>query len=767
MNKNKKGRRMLLLSAIAALSMLLGACGAESPTGGTVQTQAGIVTTVGTPTVGAQTCLSCHTKQAADWQESRHGNLNNSPSLASVGACNSPYCHNRNGDGTKVTPNRAVIGCESCHGPGSMHVGAGGVGPIANVAALATTLGSTLTTTLDVSAQFQTCTTCHVLLDPTNPVSITTNTQHSDDSAEVIYDTHFAVPGTWSSIDGSPSFTVIWGYSLQYNSETVCTACHNPHKDPYENRQWADSRHADTDASKAWGHYNWTCTGATATGCGKAGPTINDRRQCQRCHTTTGYQAYTNALAAGDAGTATNILWGVTSAVTETPGFKPEMLLCAGCHKDNRGTLRQAGAYSADYSFGTITTGNVIARESVATFNYPDITSSNVCVSCHSGRKSGDTIDNLGRAGASGTGFVGSTVTTFANVKFSSFDPHYLTAAGTVYKGTGYTFARPYSTTAYGLGRNYGNPASYKHDQIGSSAVPNTGTGGSCVGCHMYRAGAAPSHLFRLVGKDSTGAITSVLSEVCYNCHAGSSSSLALVIDNERKEFEAALDALTVALDRANARRGTAFGASYMGNYPYMMKQRIVTWVTATAITSYPSSSVDVTNGSAVVTGVGTLWSTGTPSVLNGGTSPDQFRTIYSAEAYSIASVDSDTQITLTRPYNGPTATLVPYVIFQSGSQSGATNWMMGETAQDRGRNYFGAAFNLNLLLHEPGAYAHNSRYAKRLIYDALDWMDDRSLNYSVGATLEALPAGTVYKDEAMRYLLPAGVVTGVDIERP
>ena len=36
-----------------------------------------------------------------------------------------------------------------------------------------------------------------------------------------------------------------------------------------------------------------------------------------------------------------------------------------------------------------------------------------------------------------------------------------------------------------------------------------------------------------------------------------------------------------------------------------------------------------------------------------------------------------------------------------------------------------GAAFNLALLDHEPGAYAHNSLYTKRLLFDSIDYLED------------------------------------------
>jgi hypothetical protein len=52
------------------------------------------------------------------------------------------------------------------------------------------------------------------------------------------------------------------------------------------------------------------------------------------------------------------------------------------------------------------------------------------------------------------------------------------------------------------------------------------------------------------------------------------------------------------------------------------------------------------------------------------------------------------------------------------------------------GKDNMGAAFNLNLLIHEPGAYVHNLQYTKKLIYDSIDFLDDGVLNSSVEATL-------------------------------
>jgi hypothetical protein len=88
-------------------------------------------------------------------------------------------------------------------------------------------------------------------------------------------------------------------------------------------------------------------------------------------------------------------------------------------------------------------------------------------------------------------------------------------------------------------------------------------------------------------------------------------------------------------------------------------------------------------------------------------------------------------------------------------------NWLspgdIDTTGNVTGKNNMGAAFNYNLLIHEPGGVAHNRRYTRRLIYDSIDWLDDGNLNYSVSATLNALNPEPVYKASAYAYLINAG----------
>jgi hypothetical protein len=63
-------------------------------------------------------------------------------------------------------------------------------------------------------------------------------------------------------------------------------------------------------------------------------------------------------------------------------------------------------------------------------------------------------------------------------------------------------------------------------------------------------------------------------------------------------------------------------------------------------------------------------------------------------------------------------------------------DWTNGTSVDSVGKDYMGAAFNYNLLLHEPGAFVHNYQYTRKLIYDSIDFLDNAALDKSVEATL-------------------------------
>ncbi|HEY6872521.1 MAG TPA: cytochrome C [Geobacteraceae bacterium] len=64
---------------------------------------------------------------------------------------------------------------------------------------------------------------------------------------------------------------------------------------------------------------------------------------------------------------------------------------------------------------------------------------------------------------------------------------------------------------------------------------------------------------------------------------------------------------------------------------------------------------------------------------------------------------------------------------------TGTSNWQR-LYGKGTGPNTMGASFNYGLLKWEWGAYAHNDIYAKRLIYDSIDWLYDGNLDTTTNA---------------------------------
>ncbi|HUJ79411.1 MAG TPA: hypothetical protein VLY45_03735, partial [Nitrospiria bacterium] len=561
---------------------------------------------------------------------------------------------------------------------------------------------ASVTSTGNQSATFNTCTTCHqlnktdgtVLTDAYHDPSV--NSHSSLD--EVITDTHAAVPGDTRLNSGSAAVALIF---VNKGDDRSCTGCHNPHAaDTTINKQWVRSAHGDTTADP-WTHYDWKGV---------------SRQPCQQCHTSTGFKNFADALRAGTVYDPTqNNFYGLLAGTTGNTG-QLETIYCWGCHTDNKGGLRNPGPITAPYK-----------DMSNNTITFPDVSGSNVCMACHTGQQSGGTVYN--------------TAGDFSNLSF--INSHYLTGGATIFRASGYAYL--FNSDGSGTGRDYANVSFYAHDQIGSSNAPGTGTNGPCAGCHMQ---TAEPHLFLPVTKDeTTGAVTAITSTACVTCHVpgGQFEMTVAELEQEKTRFASSLKALQDQLEI----RSYYFSSVY----PYFYQLR------------YNTGTVSVTNGSAVVTGSGTTW-TGA-GIATGGASPDQFKVSLDGTYYSVLSVDSDTQLTLTAPYNGSTATGGAYAIIKNGAANAMKNWLTQSgpapfatpdtdtTGATSGKNNMGAAFNYNLLLHDPGAFAHNRFYIKRLIYDSIDWLDDNNLNDSVQATLSGLdPATHPYQADAIAYLL-------------
>lgn len=497
--------------------------------------------------------------------------------------------------------------------------------------------------------QFDLCTSCHVYQLNNNGTLVGSGTVASGTAAfyhdtswyRIIATTHYDNPATGYGL----ATNKIEGYNLRKNSANPCFDCHGheltthtrqnqtPPKPATNHTDWAKSRHGGKllsakyavtqnpdgtwiststgqvdlvmaagredliGAGWSWTHYNWDQT--TGTG---------NRSTCQRCHTSTGSSNFFTNPTTYDP--VNNDFSHLASWTAATGSPQNEMLYCWACHTSvETGALRNPGTPTFTYTNG-------------ATQTFPDVTSSNICVACHSGRETGDSIKL--DADADGTR--------------SFINSHYLSAGGTVFTSTGYEYA----------GRNYNNVTFYAHDQIarGTDARMATwettnGTPGPCVGCHM----SSPNkHSFANITKDDlTGAITAITSTVCSNCHTDAYAMTTTVLNDEEHEYHASLDTLAGAMTL----KGIYYNA---GSYPYFFTD-------ATYVTAF------------------TTW----------------------AAPYGFAFY----------------------------------------------KDTMGAAFNLNLLGHDPGGYAHNRYYSKGLIWDSIDFIDNGALDNSVPATITALETAT------------------------
>lgn len=69
----------------------------------------------------------------------------------------------------------------------------------------------------------------------------------------------------------------------------------------------------------------------------------------------------------------------------------------------------------------------------------------------------------------------------------------------------------------------------------------------------------------------------------------------------------------------------------------------------------------------------------------------------------------------------------------------GFKDWTKGGSLTTaEAKRLLGACFNINILSREPAAYVHARTYTRRLLYDTIDWLDDRTINRSVGVTAAA-----------------------------
>jgi hypothetical protein len=394
--------------------------------------------------------------------------------------------------------------------------------------------------------------------------------------------------------------------------------------------QFAESGHGDVTGA-AWrtsASHDWPNTG------------------CNVCHSTSGFIA----VAGGTP----------DPTVVQDAG---QVLACDACHTSvATGEVRPRTQVVAGYKSQTLS-GTTWTLD-FATF--PDVAAqNNICISCHSGRESGESIKALADLGMN-------------NVSFKN--PHYLGAAGMMYAKLGYNFAGqddliPGTTTTYGkslTANEDGGSLTSTHRKLGTAAINGDrhsplfvagflDSDGPCVTCHM---GDVEDHTWEINAN--------AFNNVCVVCH-DEEAGTPLTADNFEELFiEEQAIPFEDAIALAEAKLFANFNIKYTENYPYFYDYSLAT----------PAAVKDWTRGG----------------------------TLTAAQA----------------------------------------------------KNLMGAALNIKLMHADPAAYVHSRTYARRLLYDTIDWLDDKTLNLSTGATALAWDSEKYVKDataggtttESAKYLM-------------
>lgn len=520
--------------------------------------------------------------------------------------------------------------CQDCHGSGYMHpnscnkchsVGIVAENPILNP---------------DAEGM---CARCHGRINPRpgvfdgfNLLTYSSVSRKYDLNPTTAF-THF------SSSNGS---TRIANY-VAYNYKNNCRKCHNPHDTSSgreQRKQWAESGHGTTGGANAGSDFKTRGTALPNN--------INYGNACVRCHTSTGPIRFINSGFSD-----------VTPLPFPAADKSREVTACDVCHDDGSGyaygyKLRTVSQVTPFYNFSSklVVLAPPVPQLSHVTISktFPDISSSNICLLCHTGREIGENIIKAND---------GDHNVNFANTGFIS--SHYLTAGASLFQISGYEYP----------GVDYATQATYPnlHRSIGVANNNGTGTSGPCVTCHLKPA----RHTFLPVTLINNAVlwqrqVASIESQECGKCHGNNPSgapglpalSVSTINDN-KNGFFAALEVLKALLG---------------------------------------------TNGMYYASG--------------------QIKTAASGG-------------------------------------SNVTNWV--KFGAGSGPNTMGAAFNYVLLSFDYGAYAHNPTYAKRLLYDSIDYVHDGVVNND---TCTHLVGNTLAYDYMCKKVIPTGSATlGTPDERP
>ena len=521
-----------------------------------------------------------------------------------------------------------VIGCQDCHGGGAQHNGVGPI-PFPNPDSAGKCFG------------------CHkpAFLGLFNANKVPTAIQKA----------HFY------NITGAGVHDAMY---VTRNFENGCTACHEPHnpllgKGAAERKAWSGSGHGNVSNAPF------------------AIEDFKTSTACIRCHTSTGYVNFLSGLTGGTTGAWSDPFPAKTWA---TPGDNGrEVITCRTCHVNDSFSVRGTTAFTIPYNSGNSPKA------------LPNVSKSNLCVACHSGRENEDTIEsvaNFTNASFKNSHYKAGAALMFMSAGFRNFTTQTATIGTTTYAKT----LNPDNITVptYGIAGG----VSSTHRKLGTTLINGDGhapavfvpgsfdDNGPCVTCHLNANGAPTGNDPATGRRPATGHSWQIdvnaVAQVCINCHASETADIS-------------------------------------GPVPIANAVALATFL--------DENSKASTDSLAVI-----------QSLLL-----SRYNISYNADAY---------------PYFFDET--LPLV---NGSKQAVKDWTRGTGNQKFGKRMMGAAFNLQLITKDPGAFAHARTYVRRLIYDTIDWLDDNIMNLSSGATAKAaFPA--LFVQDTQAYNVAGGTIT-------
>lgn len=300
-------------------------------------------------------------------------------------------------------------------------------------------------------------------------------------------------------------------------------------------KEYAESGHGEINAA-AWADYDFKA-----------------RATCNVCHTTNGYVAAMTSANANSGKIASAPAW-YTGTIVNSAAVEDttkQVLACNTCHSSTnwKNSVRNVTDGSGN---GYVAGMGGFGLAQPAYITYPDVGTSNVCITCHASRENGASVN--------------ASAANFANTTFKN--PHYLAAAAVFYGKGGfqfYTSGVRYNT--YGAAGKVGRNANWSHGKLGmdnfttaslttganlgtnldnTGKVRGSGNKGQCVACHL---GPANTHTYGAfdVAKATWGT-NSTKAMGCYGCHSG--ENMEEVAVGEKAKVDRALDLLAYMLEQ-------------------------------------------------------------------------------------------------------------------------------------------------------------------------------------------------------------------------